>query len=131
MRTGTKKCIVLLLAILLLGLCVWRLMPRTFEQMTSADPKTISSLSGTAVLGGNRDGAPYMEAIRSQLRQRRTTKSVKTFFRFSAGAGTGRISAISCLGLWTQPGAIMPMTAGALRSSSFGLHLRTRRAALS
>ena len=55
MRTGTKKCIVLLLAILLLGLCVWR-------QMTAADPKTISSLSGTAVLGGNRDGAPYMES---------------------------------------------------------------------
>lgn len=62
MRTGTKKCIVLLPAILLLGLCVWRLTPRTFEQMTSADPKTISSLSGTAVLGGNRDGAPYMES---------------------------------------------------------------------
>ena len=62
MRTGTKKCIVLLPAILLLGLCVWRLTPRTFEQMTAADPKTISSLSGTAVLGGNRDGAPYMES---------------------------------------------------------------------
>ena len=62
MRTGTKKCIVLLPAILLLCLCVWRLTPRTFEQMTAADPKTISSLSGTAVLGGNRDGAPYMES---------------------------------------------------------------------
>ena len=62
MRTGTKKCIVLLLAILLLGLCVWRLIPRTFEQMTTADPQVISSLSGTAVLGGNRDGAPYMES---------------------------------------------------------------------
>lgn len=62
MRTGTKKCIVLLPAILLLCLCVWRLTPRTFEQMTAADPKTISSLSGTAVLGGNRDGTPYMES---------------------------------------------------------------------
>lgn len=62
MRTGTKKCIVLLPAILLLGLCAWRLTPRTFEQMTAADPKTISSLSGTALLGGNRDGTPYMES---------------------------------------------------------------------
>ena len=62
MRTGTKKCIVLLPAILLLGLCVWRLTPRTFEQMTTADPQRISSLSGTAVLGGNRDGTPYMES---------------------------------------------------------------------
>ena len=62
MRTGTKKCIVLLPAILLLCLCVWRLTPRTFGQMTTADPQRISSLSGTAVLGGNRDGAPYMES---------------------------------------------------------------------
>ena len=62
MRTGTKKCIVLLLAILLLCLCVWRLTPRTFGQMTTADPQRISSLSGTAVLGGNRDGTPYMES---------------------------------------------------------------------
>ena len=62
MRTGTKKCIILLLAILLLCLCVWRLTPRTFEQMTAADPQVVSSLSGTAVLGGNRDGAPYMES---------------------------------------------------------------------
>lgn len=53
MRNRTKKCIVLLLAILLLCLCVWRLTPRTFGQMTGADPQTISSLSGTAVLGGN------------------------------------------------------------------------------
>ena len=42
MRTGTKKCIVLLLAILLLGLCVWRLTPRTFEQMTAARITTAS-----------------------------------------------------------------------------------------
>ena len=62
MRNRTKKCIVLLLAILLLCLCVWRLTPRTFGQMTGADPQTISSLSGTAVLGGNRDGTPYMES---------------------------------------------------------------------
>ena len=58
MRNRTKKCIVLLLAILLLCLCVWRLTPRTFGQMTGADPQTISSLSGTAVLGGNRDVQP-------------------------------------------------------------------------
>ena len=62
MRNRTKKCIVLLLAILLLCLCVWRLTPRTFGQMTGADPQTISSLYGTAVLGGNRDGTPYMES---------------------------------------------------------------------
>ena len=42
MRTGTKKCIVLLLAILLLGLCVWRLTPRPFEQMTAARITTAS-----------------------------------------------------------------------------------------
>ena len=36
MRNRTKKCIVLLLAILLLCLCVWRLTPRTFGQMTGA-----------------------------------------------------------------------------------------------
>ncbi len=51
MRNRTKKCIVLLLAILLLCLCVWRLTPRTFGQMTGADPQTISSLSGTAYDG--------------------------------------------------------------------------------
>lgn len=62
MRNRTKKCIVLLLAILLLCLCVWRLTPRAFGQKTGADPQTISSLSGTAVLGGNRDGTPYMES---------------------------------------------------------------------
>ena len=33
-----------------------------FGQMTGADPQTISSLSGTAVLGGNRHGTPYMES---------------------------------------------------------------------
>ena len=62
MRNRTEKCIVLLLVILLLCLCVWRLTPRSFGQMTGVDPQVISSLSGTAVLGGNRDGTPYMES---------------------------------------------------------------------
>ena len=109
MRNRTKKCIVLLLAILLLCLCVWRLTPRAFGQMTGADPQTISSLSGTAVLGGNRDGTPYMESIRSRLR-RRGTKRFGISFRFSARAVTGRISAIFCLGLWTQPAAAALMS---------------------
>lgn len=61
MRTGTKKCIVLLM-ILLLCLCLWRMLPHTFGQVTAADPQAVSSLAGTAVLSGNRDGAPYMES---------------------------------------------------------------------
>lgn len=128
MRNRTKKCIVLLLAILLLCLCVWRLTPRTFGQMTGADPQTISSLSGTAVLGGNRDGTPCME---SYTLPTSTAGDEALSFRFSARAVTGRISAIFCLGLWTQPAAAALMTAGASRSSSSGARPRTRRAALS
>ena len=37
MRRGTKKCILLLLAILLLCLLAWRLTPHTFEEMTASD----------------------------------------------------------------------------------------------
>lgn len=63
MRTGTKKCIVLIVILLLcLGLCVWRMLPHTFEQMTAAEPRAVSSLAGIAVLSGNRDGVPYTES---------------------------------------------------------------------
>ena len=37
MRPGTKKCILLLLAILMLCLLAWRLTPHTFEEITASD----------------------------------------------------------------------------------------------
>ena len=43
MRRGTKKCILLLLAILLLCLLAWRLTPHTFEEMTASDRDEITS----------------------------------------------------------------------------------------
>ena len=55
MQTGTKKCILLLLAILLLGLLVWRLTPHTFEQMTASNINDITSLAGSASFVGVRD----------------------------------------------------------------------------
>ena len=61
MRVGTKKCIALLLAILLLCMLIWRLTPHTFEQMTASDLDAISSLSGTVVFSGVRDGTAYTE----------------------------------------------------------------------
>lgn len=45
MRRGTKKCILLLLAILLLCLLAWRLTPHTFEEMTASDRDAITSLA--------------------------------------------------------------------------------------
>ena len=125
MRNRTKKCIVLLPAILLLCLCVWRLTPRTFGQMTGADPQTISSLSGTAVLGGNRDGTPYMESY--------------TLPTSTAGDEAFRdILSLLCQSGYREdlrnlfhPAAAALMTAGASRSSSSGARPRTRRAALS
>ena len=43
MRRGTKKCILLLLAILLLCLLAWRLTPHTFEEITASDQNAITS----------------------------------------------------------------------------------------
>ena len=125
MRNRTKKCIVLLLAILLLCLCVWRLTPRTFGQMTGADPQTISSLSGTAVLGGNRDGTPYMESYTLP-----TSTAGDEAFRdiLSLLCQSGYREDLRNL---FQPAAAALMTAGASRSSSSGARPRTRRAALS
>ena len=56
MRRGTKKCILLLLAILLFCLLAWRLTPHTFEQMTASDRDEITSLAGVVSLSGVRDG---------------------------------------------------------------------------
>lgn len=56
MRRGTKKCILLLLAILLLCLLAWRLTPHTFEEMTASDRDEITSLAGVVSLSGVRDG---------------------------------------------------------------------------
>lgn len=44
MRPGTKKCILLLLAILMLCLLAWRLTPHTFEEITASDQNAITSL---------------------------------------------------------------------------------------
>lgn len=49
MRRGTKKCILLLLAILLLCLLAWRLTPHTFEEMTASDRDEITSLAGEPI----------------------------------------------------------------------------------
>ena len=62
MRPGTKKCILLLLAILLLCLLAWRLTPHTFEEMTASNINDITSLAGSAMLMGVRDGETYAES---------------------------------------------------------------------
>lgn len=66
MRPGTKKCILLLLAILLLCLLAWRLTPHTFEQMTASDINAITSLAGAAAFLGVRDGSTYAETYTLQ-----------------------------------------------------------------
>lgn len=66
MRRGTKKCILLLLAILLLSLLVWRLTPHTFEQMTASNLNDITSLAGAATFLGVRDGTTYAESYTLQ-----------------------------------------------------------------
>lgn len=62
MRPGTKKCILLLLAILLLCLLAWRLTPHTFDEMTASNLNEITSLAGSAMLMGVRDGETYAES---------------------------------------------------------------------
>ena len=62
MRRGTKKCILLLLAILLLSLLAWQLTPHTFEQMTASNLNDITSLAGSVMLTGVRDGKTYAES---------------------------------------------------------------------
>ena len=66
MRRGTKKCILLLLAILLLCLLAWRLTPHTFEEMTASDRDEITSLAGVVSLSGVRDGRAYTESYALQ-----------------------------------------------------------------
>ena len=66
MRPGTKKCILLLLAILLLCLLAWRLTPHTFEEMTASDRGEITSLAGAATFLGVRDGTTYAESYTLQ-----------------------------------------------------------------
>ena len=62
MRPGTKKCILLLLAILMLCLLAWRLTPHTFEEITASDQNAITSLAGAATFLGVRDGRAYTES---------------------------------------------------------------------
>ena len=67
MRPGTKKCILLLLAILMLCLLAWRLTPHTFEQMTASNQNEITSLAGVVSLSGVRDGGrAYTESYALQ-----------------------------------------------------------------
>ena len=66
MRRGTKKCILLLLAILLLCLLAWRLTPHTFEQMAASNRDEITSLAGVVTLSGVRDGKAYTESYALQ-----------------------------------------------------------------
>ena len=66
MRRGTKKCILLLLAILLLCLLAWRLTPHTFEEMTASDQDEITSLAGVVSLSRVRDGRAYTESYALQ-----------------------------------------------------------------
>lgn len=66
MRPGTKKCILLLLAILLLCLLAWRLTPHTFEEMTASNINDITSLAGSASFVGVRDGTTYAESYTLQ-----------------------------------------------------------------
>ena len=66
MRRGTKKCILLLLAILLLCLLAWRLTPHTFEEITASDQNAITSLAGAATFLGVRYGRAYTESYALQ-----------------------------------------------------------------
>ena len=66
MRRGTKKCILLLLAILLFCLLAWRLTPHTFEEITASDQNAITSLAGAATFLGVRYGRAYTESYALQ-----------------------------------------------------------------
>lgn len=81
MRPGTKKCILLLLAILMLCLLAWRLTPHTFEEITASDQNAITSLAGAATFLGVRDGERTRKAMRCRTFCRRTRR-LKAFLCF-------------------------------------------------
>lgn len=81
MRPGTKKCILLLLAILMLCLLAWRLTPHTFEEITASDQNAITSLAGAATFLGVRDGRAYTESYARRTFCRRTRR-LKAFLCF-------------------------------------------------
>ena len=67
MRRGTKKCILLLLAILLLCLLAWRLTPHTFEEMTASDRDEITSLAGGVSLSGDIPRGSGWQSVHGKL----------------------------------------------------------------
>lgn len=81
MRRGTKKCILLLLAILLLCLLAWRLTPHTFEEITAL----IRMRSPASPEPRHSSGFGMAERTRKAMRCRtfcRRTRRLKAFLCF-------------------------------------------------
>lgn len=128
MRRGTKKCILLLLAILLLCLLAWRLTPHTFEEMTASDRDEITSLAGVVSLSGVRDGRAYTESYALQNVTPEDTAFEGVLMLLNS-TRYRRISAISCRGPSSRSAPAEPTTAGSFRSCWSGGHPKTSAAA--
>lgn len=61
MRTGTKKCILLLLAIIVLCFAVWLLWPHSFAEVTGIPERLEINLSGVVVAARVENGQPSFD----------------------------------------------------------------------
>ena len=61
MRTGTKKCILLLLAIIVLCFAVWLLWPHSFAEGTGSRGRAEMNLSGVVVAARVENGQPSFD----------------------------------------------------------------------
>lgn len=61
MRNGTKKCIFLLLAIVLLLAALWLLQPHSFEEVTGISEQSGINLSGVVVAARVENGQPLFD----------------------------------------------------------------------
>ena len=62
MRKHIKKIVIILLAVIALCVCVWRLLPHSFEDIISIDENTIVSLACTANINGlDEDGTAFID----------------------------------------------------------------------
>ena len=62
MKKHIKKIVIILLAVIALFVCVWRLLPHSFEDIISIDENTIVSLACTANISGlDEDGTAFID----------------------------------------------------------------------
>lgn len=61
MWTGTKKCILLLLAIIVLCFAVWLLWPHSFAEVTGIPERPEINLSGVVVAARVENGQPSFD----------------------------------------------------------------------